>query len=72
MPRRSRFYKRALAIFEKVGRSRLADVAPTLNNLAALYQRQDRFADAEPLFRRALSDPRKIAGARAIPTPASP
>jgi tetratricopeptide (TPR) repeat protein len=26
-----------------------------LNNLAALYQRQERYADAEPLFKRALA-----------------
>ena len=26
-----------------------------MNNLAALYQRQERFADAEPLFKRALA-----------------
>ena len=30
-------------------------MASTLNNLAALYQRQERFADAEPLFKRALA-----------------
>jgi tetratricopeptide (TPR) repeat protein len=30
------------------------DVAATLNNLAALYQSQERYADAEPLFKRSL------------------
>ena len=29
--------------------------APELNNLAALYQRQQRYGDAEPLFKRALA-----------------
>jgi tetratricopeptide (TPR) repeat protein len=32
-----------------------ADMAPELNNLAALYQRQFRYAEAEPLFKRALA-----------------
>jgi CHAT domain-containing protein/Tfp pilus assembly protein PilF len=31
------------------------DIAPELNNLAALYQRQQRYAEAEPLFKRALA-----------------
>jgi CHAT domain-containing protein len=30
-------------------------IAPELSNLAALYQRQGRFAEAEPLFKRALA-----------------
>ena len=30
-------------------------MAPELNNLAALYQRQVRYAEAEPLFKRALA-----------------
>ena len=32
-----------------------ATIAPELNNLAALYQRQERYAEAEPLFKRALA-----------------
>ena len=47
--------ERSLAIFEKVGGLDSADVAPTLNNLAALYQRLGRLGDAEPLFRRTLA-----------------
>lgn len=31
------------------------EIAPVLNNLAALDQRQGRYADAEPLYRRALA-----------------
>jgi hypothetical protein len=31
------------------------DVARSLNNMADLYERQNRYADAEPLYRRALS-----------------
>ena len=31
------------------------DVARSLNNLAGLYEHQQRYADAEPLYRRALS-----------------
>ena len=31
------------------------DIAPELNNLAALYQRQLRYVEAEPLFKRALA-----------------
>jgi tetratricopeptide (TPR) repeat protein len=30
------------------------DVARSLNNLADLYQRQARYADAEPIYKRAL------------------
>src|SRR6267154_177379 len=33
-----------------------------LNNLAALYQRQERYAEAEPLFKRALAIHEKAAG----------
>ncbi len=31
------------------------DVARSLNNLADLYERQGRYAEAEPLFERALA-----------------
>jgi hypothetical protein len=47
--------KRSLAIHEKVQGQNHPDVARSLNNLADLYQRQNRFADAEPLFKRALA-----------------
>ena len=32
------------------------DIAPEMNNLAALYQRRGRYAEAEPLFKRALAN----------------
>ena len=48
-------YKRAIAIMEKTGGLESAAGAPELNNLAALYERQERYADAEPLFKRALA-----------------
>ena len=38
--------------------------APSLNNLAGLYQRQGRYAEAEPLYQRALAHPREGAGPR--------
>jgi hypothetical protein len=42
-------FQRALAIREKaLGRDH-PDVATSLNNLAALYDVQGRYADAEPL-----------------------
>jgi CHAT domain-containing protein len=45
--------KRAIAIAEKSGNPRL--IAITLNNLAATYYEQYRFADAVPLAERALA-----------------
>ncbi len=38
------------------------DVAQSLNNLATLYEKQDRHADSEPLFKRALVIYEKAAG----------
>ncbi len=38
------------------------DVARSLNNMADLYERQNRYADAEPLYRRALSIRERAAG----------
>src|SRR5262249_59720486 len=38
------------------------DVARSLNNLAALYQSQGRYADAEPLYRRSLAISEKVLG----------
>lgn len=37
-------------------------VAATLNNLAALYRNQGRYAEAEPLFKRAVSIDEKALG----------
>ena len=70
-PRPNRCYKRAMAIQEKAGRPRSLRVGPELNNLAALYQRQERYAEAEPLFKRALAIREKALGP-AIPTSGSP
>ena len=38
------------------------DVANSLNNLAALYQAQGRYAEAEPLYKRALAISEKALG----------
>ena len=35
-----------------------------MNNLAALYSAQGRYAEAEPLYKRALGDPGEGAGPR--------
>ncbi len=51
--------KRSLAIREKVLGHDHPDVARSLNNLADLYQRQGRYADAEPLFKRRLRSARR-------------
>jgi hypothetical protein len=40
---------------EKVFGLESAEVGAGLSNLAALYQRQERYADAEPLFKRSLA-----------------
>jgi CHAT domain-containing protein/Flp pilus assembly protein TadD len=48
-------YQRSLAIREKaLGRDH-PNVAPVLNNLAAMYRNQGRHADAEPLSQRSLA-----------------
>jgi tetratricopeptide (TPR) repeat protein len=44
-----------LTIREKALGSEHPDVGTTLNNLADLYRRQGRFADAEPLYKRSLA-----------------
>lgn len=41
-------YRRAIALMEKATGLDSFEIAPVLNNLAALDQRQGRFADAEP------------------------
>ncbi len=38
------------------------DVATSLNNLALLYQDQGRYADAEPLYKRALAIAENVLG----------
>ena len=48
-------YKRALAIYENAPGVNREDVAVVLNNLAALYWPQRRFAEQESLDRRALA-----------------
>ena len=47
-------YKRSLTIGEKVFGPAHPDVARSLNNLAAVYQDQRRYADAEPLYKLSL------------------
>jgi tetratricopeptide (TPR) repeat protein len=47
-------YKRAIAIMEKAVGLDSAAIAPELNYLAALCERQSRYA-AKPLFKRALA-----------------
>ncbi len=46
---------RALAISEKALGPEHPDVAQSLNNLAALYQTQGHYAEAEPLYQRSLA-----------------
>jgi tetratricopeptide (TPR) repeat protein len=46
-------HKRALKVLEDLGPDRF-DVARMLNDLAEVYRSQRRFAEAEPLYRRAL------------------
>ena len=48
-------YQRSLAIFEKALGPEHPDVATNLNNLAALYSDQSRYAEAEPLYQQALA-----------------
>src|ERR1700750_855260 len=43
-------------------RKPMVEIAPKLNNLAALYERQGRYAEAEPLFKRALAIRQKALG----------
>ena len=55
-------HKRALAIREKALGPDHADVALSLNNLAALYVAQGRYAEAEPLYKRSLAIQEKALG----------
>lgn len=47
-------YKRALETFEKTGSSK-TNVLVVLNDLASMYMKQKRYADAEPLLARAVA-----------------
>ncbi len=49
------YFIRALAIYEEQLGATHPYTAQSLNNLAALYQSQERYGEAEPLLRRALS-----------------
>ena len=68
-PRPSRSTSASLAIREKALGPDHPDVATSLNNLAALYQSQGRYAEAEPLYKRALAIRRRRSGPT---TPMSP
>jgi tetratricopeptide (TPR) repeat protein len=46
---------RALAIHERQLGANHPETAASLNNLALLYLTQERYAEAEPLYRRALA-----------------
>ena len=52
-------YRRSLAIYQKSLGLNHPYVATSLNNLAALYRAQGRYADAEPLYKRSLAIVRK-------------
>jgi tetratricopeptide (TPR) repeat protein len=55
-------YKRSLAIEEKALGPDHPDLAASLNNLAALYKDQSRYADAERLYKRSLAIAEKALG----------
>ena len=50
-----RLYKRSLAIREKALGLDHPAIAGSLNNLAVLYRSLGRYAEAEPLYQRALA-----------------
>ena len=52
----------ALATFEKALGPEHPDVATSLNNLASLYYAQGKYAEAEPLYKRALPIDEKALG----------
>ena len=62
MPRPSRCSSARSRSSTRPSASIRPDAAPELNNLAALYQRQERYAEAEPLFKRALAIREKSLG----------
>ena len=53
--------KKALQVAERSGPEH-PNVATSLNNLAALYKAKGQFADAEPLYQRALAIREKVLG----------
>jgi CHAT domain-containing protein/tetratricopeptide (TPR) repeat protein len=55
-------YRRALAIYEKAGRSEPQGLAITLDNLAEFYVAQRRYTEAEPLKKRSLAIREKALG----------
>ena len=71
-PRPSRSSSERIAILEKTAGLNSPEIAAALNNLAALYQRQERYADAEPLFKRALAIRERSLGPSGIPTSGNP
>jgi tetratricopeptide (TPR) repeat protein len=55
-------FKLTLTIRERVLGLENAEVAMSLNNLAAIYDHQGRYTEAEPLFRRALGIRERVLG----------
>ena len=55
-------FRQALEIWKKALGEDHPDYAPSLNNLAALYQAMGDYARAEPLFREALEIRKKALG----------
>jgi len=53
---------KALAVAEKNMGADHPSVATSLNNLAALYEKQGQYAAAEPLYKRALAIDEKALG----------
>ncbi|WP_204141290.1 tetratricopeptide repeat protein [Halomicronema sp. CCY15110] len=49
------YYKEALKLQERLLEDAHPDIVITLNNLANLYQRQERYSEAEPLYQQALT-----------------
>ena len=57
-----RHYERAWAVWEALGATEAVDALNTLNNWAALEVREQRLAEAERLYRRALDTRRALFG----------
>jgi tetratricopeptide (TPR) repeat protein len=55
-------FKRALAIFDKALGPEHPFASTSLNNLAELYRKQNRYAEAEPLLERSLAIAEKTLG----------